>query len=62
MLKHMGIEYVFSIMLNTTVIIYKITTIFCNCLHKIRILREKENNVEIKSSGNTVIDAFLPSE
>lgn len=62
MLKHMGIEYVFSIMLNTTVIIYKITTIFYNCLHKIRILREKGNSVEIKSNGNTVIDAFLLSE
>lgn len=62
MLKHMGIEYVFSIMLNTTVIVYKITTIFYNYLHKIRILRKKENNVEIKSDGNTVIDAFLFSE
>lgn len=62
MLKHMGIEYVFSIMLNTTVIVYKITTIFYNYLHKIRILKKKENNVEIKSDGNTVIDAFLFSE
>lgn len=61
MLQHMGIESVFSVVLNTTVIIYKITAIFFNCLHKIRILREKENNVEMKSDENTVIDAgFFP--